>query len=481
MSLDFSKIQPANTKIDQTTAKAALGHSTHLRMNLFKSTQQTVQDEQQKKQTDFDQSKVGFASNFGKAMVKNIVDPAVKFGASAIRAPIDMFNSLRGKPVYTGDIKLPSGETSKTIQAQSQEDINNGGNALDATGKVVADTVGGAGDVLGAAEIGGSKIVQNTLSKVTGPVGDLISKASSLAKKGALGKEGVAILEKLNNPEVTKFIPEIEGGLGKTFDEVAKNVSGAVEKFQDDSKSALKSVKDSIPDIQVDPSKIIDKVNEGIMNSIKNNADYKGIKSDVSLFDNPKDLVNSGLLDDSEVKKVNGMVDAIKNWKDTSARGVLNLKEQLDSFYKYGSDNSNSILSNIQKGLKDIVGEAHPAIKEALETASNNIDKAKEFTQHLIGSSDIQGETKLSSIAKNLKNPAAGGGKLSLLDDLKNATGYDAMPELKGYSDFLSILGKDAEDIPSKAGVITKNLGKRLGITGGIAAAGAEVKRLLGF
>ena len=107
-----------------------------------------------------------------------------------------------------------------------------------------------------------------------------------------------------------------------------------------------------------------------------------------------------------------------------------------------------------------MVGEVAPDIKPALKVASDNIDKADEFTRNLVGNTETSGEPKLISIAKNLKNPALKGYQTSLLEDLKTATGHDVMSELKGYADYLELFGKQ---FPSKAGTVIKAGGKRIG------------------
>jgi hypothetical protein len=214
------------------------------------------------------------------------------------------------------------------------------------------------------------------------------------------------------------------------------------------------------------------------MKSVKSSADYKGIAGDAeTLFKTPKDLVDSGLLDSNEASKVKGMVDSISNWKDTSARGILNLTEQLSSFYKGGLDGSNRILSNIQSGLKDLVGEVAPDIKPALKVASDNIDKADELTRNLIGRDTVSGESKLKSIANGIKNPALNAEKLQLLNDLKSLTGYDALPELKGYANYLELLGKD---FPSKAGTVIKGIVKSpiAKAVGAVVAGGVGIQGL---
>ncbi len=298
------------------------------------------------------------------------------------------------------------------------------------------------------------------------------AKASAyFGKKVVLGRDALKTLEQIGDKEAQKFAK------GKTVNDVSKFVNQAIGKFESTSKAALQAVKNRIPNIQVDPSEVAKKINDAILSSIHRIGEYRGV-TDASLFKTPEDLINSGIMNPEEAQKVKGMVDAMKNWKDYSARGILNLKEQLAPFYKAELNNSNAVLRNIQNSLKEVVGEAHPPIKGALKTASQNIDKAEEFTRHLIGRDVVSGEAKLSSIARALKNPASNAEKIKLLKELKDATGFNVLPQLKGYANFLKLLEKD---LPSKTGTILKAAGTRLGIAGGITAAGAEAKNLLGF
>lgn len=330
-----------------------------------------------------------------------------------------------------------------------------------------------------AQKIGG---VAETVGEIFAPIGEaadtrvgekVVQGGKDILEKGLVGKEGMKTLEQIANDEAQKFAN------GKTFSDVVDTTQKAIDKFVSSSKSALHAVKQSIPKIAIDPSVIAQKVNDGIMSAVKGSAAYKGVGEEaVSMFKSPEDLIKSGLLDEGEAKKVKGMVNVIKDWSDNSARGVLNLKEQLGSFYKEGMDNSNAILRNIQNGLKDIVGEVAPEVKPALKAASDNIEKADEFTRNLIGRDSVSGESKLISIAKNLKNPATNAEKIGLIQDLEKATGQKIIPQLKGYADYL---GLQAKDFPTKAGTILKEGSKRIGIGGGVVAAGAELKHLLGF
>ena len=424
----------------------------------------------------------GSEQQFGKAMAGAITGQSQVADAQKVTA--DEQNYIKTLVDERAKIQASGGDTSRldgmianaqksTSATYQQPDIPTTASAVEGALGTAADiaTMGTYGAASKGAKFG------ELMAKESEPLAVSAGK-KVLDKTGKLiiGSDATKTLEQIANPEAKAFIPKELGGAGKTFEDVVKGTSDAIDSFVAKSKAALQAVKQAIPNnIYVDGVKIGNTVNDAIMKSVKSSADYKGIAGDAeTLFKTPKDLVDSGLLDSNEASKVKGMVDAVKNWKDTSARGILNLKEQLGTFYKGGLDGSNKILSNIQNGLKDLVGEVAPDIKPALKVASDNIDKADEFTRNLVGKTETSGESKLISIAKNLKNPALKGYQTSLLEDLKTATGHDVMSELKGYADYLELHGKE---FPSKAGTIIKAGGKRI-VTAGLgagAAVGADI------
>lgn len=374
-------------------------------------------------------------------------------GESLGTAAFNFGQILQGKNPFQNPTKIP-GAQQPGPNPSSQMDIGN--------------TLGGY------ANAASSVAPLTETAKVVG------SAVGSLPKAVLLGKEGLSTLAKIANPEAKAFVPIAQGGLGKAFSSVVEGTQKAVQSFISKSKSALQVVKDAIPNnVMVPVEKVASTVNDAILKSVQSNADYHGVQGEVSqIFKTPESLINSGLLNTEEAAKVKGMVNVIKDWTDNSARGILNLKEQLAPFYKEGLNGSNHILSSIQGGLKNLVADVHPAIKPALETASNNIDKAEEFARHLLGTNPTTGESKLIQLAKNLSNPALKGYQHTLLDQLKTATGHDIMPQLKGYADYLQLLAKD---FPSKAGTILKTIGKRAVVAGttGVGIEGA--KKLLGI
>lgn len=372
-------------------------------------------------------------------------------------------------PYLTG-----AGEGDAAIQAPELA-TKVGGIAGKALGGIVKAAPGFiANTAIGTAQSAGD-IGKGIESGVAAEAGQLGVKAlPGVVKSGAdalgrlaLGKEGASVLSKLSDEEAQKFVN------GKTLSETAHNTQVALMDFENKSRAKLQAVKQSIPDVKVGGDKISAKLNEGILSAVRSNAAYKGVSGDVEqAFKNPQELISSGLLNDDEAKKVQGIVNIVKNWKDTSARGVLNLKEQLDPFYTDGLNNSNKILRNVQSGLKDLVGDVAPKIKPALNEASDNIEKANDFRRQL-GKDSVSSETKLGTIARGLKNPAANASKIKLLKDVEKATGRSLLPEIQGYSKYLDLIKNGADNIPTKLGTIAKHVGTRAGILGGLVVGGA--------
>lgn len=449
-----------------------------------------------------DEAAAGIGANSEVANQKNIQESQNKNLDVAIQAR----NQLKaaGKDTTNVDKMIadmmqnnPAQAANPTVVAPATKDTaaqvaeNAGGVAIDALG------FGTYGKAATAAMDTGALAAKSSVPSIVPAVTDtakgiadatantakaVVAKAPAVANKAFLGNGARETLAQLANPEAKAFVPVAKGGAGKTFSSVVDMTQKAIDSFQSTSKAALQAVKQQIPtDIKVAPARIASAVNDGILQSVKSNAAYHGINGDVAtMFKTPEDLINSGLLDQGEAAKVKGMVDVIKGWSDNSARGVLNLKEQLGQFYKAGSDNSNAILRNIQSNLKDVVAETYPAIKPALKTASDNIDKADEFTQQLTGKNATTGEGKLIAIANKLDNPALREYQHTLLAELRDKTGVDVLPKLQGFADYSKLL---KSGFPSKAATIARGIvtSPTAEVAGGatlLGAAAGELKNL---
>lgn len=260
---------------------------------------------------------------------------------------------------------------------------------------------------------------------------ELATKAPEAVSKAVLGEADTQIVKSGQNPMVKLF----KSG-AKRVSDVVSSVEKGISNFETKSKEALRVVKDAIPDIQLKPSQLAERVNQGIMNSIQHSADYKGIKQG---FETVDDIINSGILKPEESQRIQKVVEFIGKWKDTSTRGTLNLKEALSNFYATGENytGSNAVVRSIQRNLVDLVGETAPEIKGALKTASNNIDKTEEFVQHLFGKDLATGESKILTLARNLTDKAKNGYKVDLVKELERVSGQKITEDLQGIFDYL--------------------------------------------
>ena len=102
-----------------------------------------------------------------KAAAQILVDPAVKFGVSALASPIDLARQTMGKDPLSGQFPLPSGDMSKTIQSdftdKATQVAEGNMSPIGATAGTVLDTVLGGADVLGAEQLakGGVQLVKS--------------------------------------------------------------------------------------------------------------------------------------------------------------------------------------------------------------------------------------------------------------------------------------------------------------------------------
>lgn len=260
---------------------------------------------------------------------------------------------------------------------------------------------------------------------------EVAAKAPATVAKAILGEADTQIVKSGQNPMVRLF----KTGQKRVSD-VVGSIETGIKNFETTSKAQLQAVKNAIPDVQLAPQEIASRVNQGIMDSIQHSADYKGIKQG---FETVGDIVNSGILKPEESQRIQKVVEFVGKWKDTSARGTLNLKEALSNFYATGENytGSNAVVRSIQRSLVNLVGETAPEIRGALKTASGNIDKTEQFVEHLLGKDPVSGESKVLTLARNLSDKAKNGVKVDLVKELEKVSGSKIIPDLQGIFDYL--------------------------------------------
>lgn len=282
------------------------------------------------------------------------------------------------------------------------------------------------------------KVLANVGSTVASNASN-IAKATKQATSGALpklakavlGESDTALVKAGQNPAVKAF----KSGEKKVSD-VVKLLEDGIKGFETTSKAQLQAVKQAIPDIDVGAQRIGEVVNKGVLDSVQNSADYRGVKQ---VFETADDIIASGILKPEETQRLQKVMEFIGKWKDTSARGSLNLKEALSNFYATGENytGSNAVIRSIQRNLVNLVSETAPEIKPALKIASQNIDYTDDLVRHLLGKDSVSGESKVLTLARSLKDSARSGYKLDLVRKLEKATGTQLEDELKALFDYL--------------------------------------------
>jgi len=247
-----------------------------------------------------------------KAATQILVDPAVKFGVSALASPIDMGRGVLGKAPLSGEFPLPSGDMSKTIQSEftdKAKQVTEGSlSPLEATASTVLDTVTGAGDVLGAEQLvkGG---VQFAKTGVNLAKESLSNKGLKIAEKFIPKSEEIMNRVARLNPSDARRFTELSDGktvgqyLTETgnFNRPDKIVTNEAEKFI----SSIKSVDESFAKL---PGRFEDGSIKDALNNLVSRAE--SVSSDnvkAPYLDRAKELLtkyNSGGLDMSEINEV---------------------------------------------------------------------------------------------------------------------------------------------------------------------------------
>lgn len=224
----------------------------------------------------------------------------------------------------------------------------------------------------------------------------------------------------------------------KTVNNIVRDIDSAAKEYSNQSKKSLMDVKNRLSNTNVNDRNIIaSKVNDAVMNTISGNAEYRGVAANLKSI---KDLENYGIIHGDEAKKVKGVMKYISDWKDMSDRGVLNLKENLDTFYKSFSPEHTTgkkIVQNIQENLKGIVHENNPELQGVLQKSSDDI-KFMENIKSMFGTKKGTAESKVKTFLNQLKDVTLNEQQINALKKLDEATGYkyDILNQALGYKDY---------------------------------------------
>ena len=258
-----------------------------------------------------------------------------------------------------------------------------------------------------------------------------------LTQKG-FGSEAIDTAKAIQDPIAQQF----HAGT-KTFDSVAKKTESAIGKLETTSRNELKAVKEQIPDFKFSKEEVGSHVNNSLLESLGQVAKSRGLTGFDATKATLKQLEADSLIQPHEEKLLSGMFNHIGNRMDLSARGILNLKEDLyKNYYKEGNQDfttSNKIVMNIYNKLNNLVTDVHPEIKPALDKASASIKSIEDMKRFFIGKDTVSGEKKLVALAKSMKDPSINKEVLDMLKKLETEAGVSITPDLEGYSNYLKL------------------------------------------
>lgn len=257
------------------------------------------------------------------------------------------------------------------------------------------------------------------------------NKAGSIAGEAVLGSQGQeAAIQAYKNPEqVSNFINK-----KSTLESVANEARQGVSKIQDTSIKNLQAVKDAAPDITIPRSTYVNTFKQKI-------ADFIGVDSSKLTDNNLAEHLSQTGFGEAEAGVIQRLTNKISNWKDTSIKGLLDLKSSIakTGFYKGLPDhvNSDKFVKVVNDHIKDLITkEEHGGfapLTPALKKASDSIDFLDKIKANILGSGGKNIESaanKLNILMSKLSDPLQKEATIKLLDRFKKETGVDLVNTL---------------------------------------------------
>lgn len=302
------------------------------------------------------------------AAVKVLADPAAKFAGSAVRSPIDIVRGLFGMKPLADKMKLPSGEETGSIQSNFAENglpqVESGQQSpFGVTAGVLADTVGGATDVLGAGE------ALKGVTKAVAPVAEFLGKQEAKSFAESASKKAVDIVSPRLTPQVA------ENATTKT-----SFLRGKISIVPDDRTNEMA---DAVKNVVQGKSYSQDK--ELVKQAIGNEAET--LKQGIQAIDHPvpkRELISTLTKSERPVliasdKTMNNAYDKVLNKaseiidkKGGTASGLLDGRKDFDSFVEKQFPNlyNSDAMTPMRIAIKDIRGKWNDFVGSQLESVS---------------------------------------------------------------------------------------------------------------
>lgn len=301
-------------------------------------------------------------------------------------------------------------------------------------------TLGFGGEAEQLAKNVGSKVAESTgnlvdsATKVGQDVIKGTSRAGNIAGEAILGTSGQeAAIQGLKTPEmVSDFINK-----RATMETVAEHARQGVNTIKNKSIAQLQKVKDLAPNITIPRPTYISTFKNKMLDFLGVDSKSVGKVTDKNLGE----FLNQTGFGEQEAGVIKRLSGKIANWKDTSLKGLLDLKASIakTGFYKEGHldyPNSNKFVQMVNNHIKDlIINEEHggysklaPALKKSSDVQTY-LDSVK--TELGMNSGSIESTaSKLNTLMTKLADPLQKEATIKLLDRFKKLTGKDLISML---------------------------------------------------
>ena len=366
--------------VDQSMAGLANSQSTLERMQA-ESAQATAE-------ADALSSAGNIAKETAKGTLGTIADTGLKFLGSALNAPTDIFNQLRGKPVNTEAKIAGFGGPQQTIQGQFASEtlpaVEQGTmSPLMGTAKTVGQTALGAADAFGA-----KGLTTGIKSIAKKPLGAIKGALKSYSEKRAAAKETKNVTEALT-PHLLPTKVEKVGKLGKLTEvspwSPSKKIGLNVEKDPTTigAVQAVKNVANALG------KKSTDIVNTGVGSATKNSNNlYANIREYSQKVVSPMLKENPTPFNFEDLRKSLEIVKPTKALDNPEAMSTYNrvrerlLESAANAIRKTGNVNPEDDFNDIWNARKtiDSIIDDELGAKTLLEPARNGVQAAaKDF------------------------------------------------------------------------------------------------------
>lgn len=460
MALDDQKRQQLNDVIHKATLNGEDDLAIQEIVSQFKAKYDTGQSQvapttQPNTQLEQPQGKsvAGFVSNVGSSgvdLLKNIFN--------AIKHPVTTAKTVAEIPIGAGAKirkKYEEKKAGKSLAYTSEPE-----QVWDSVVQMIKDRYGSTEKLKETAykdPVGVLADVAAVVSMGAGAVGKVgeVSKVSQLSKAGQVGSKVASAIDPLQ--ATIKGATKAQGAINKAAGSAAAEALGTTTGVGADIIKTAYSKPEAVAEAmrgKITPEKIVESA-KSALGKVKNkrSAEYQSKLSELRSadksanikFDNIKSSVDKAL-DNFDVKRKDGkldfgnsalegqgqrtmreVVDTIDNWKDTSVKGIDNLKKRIGEIYS-PTNQARSAVESVRSTISQEL-DSVPGYKEMTAKYAEASDLLKELKSGLSLSDRASVQTTLTKLNTALKKSDF---RKELVDELNKSTNKDLIAQIAG-------------------------------------------------